>query len=146
MEVAQQRHNEPIWMILSRILYVWCLVFYRQAMRYLKGGRLFGCMRLEGDFHFGFESVLGAFNMKHNCQTWETRSHKKQNKLPCTAATHCNQSIQVLSGNAQWTQSFNVLSACPSLRKKYCRPGLVLSYMEKQWDNSKAVGSLSRCD
>ena len=30
-------------------------------MRYLKGGRLFECMRLESVFYADFESVLGCF-------------------------------------------------------------------------------------
>ena len=94
MEVAQQRHNEPIWMILSRILYVWCLVFYRQAMRYLKGGRLFEYVRLECVFMLTLSPCLGAFHMKHSSQSWETCFGKKASMYSCYSLQSSNTSVK----------------------------------------------------
>ena len=68
-------------------------------MRYLKGGRLFECMRLESVFYADFESVLGCF--PHETLLPIMRNMLRKKKLPCKAATHCNQAIQVLNGIAQ---------------------------------------------
>ena len=104
----------------ARSLQTWAGPFlYGEAMRYLKGGRLFECMRLESVF------LCWLWVRAWVLSTWNTapnhEEHASEKKLPCTAATHCNQAIQVLNGIAQWTQSYDVCSRIPA--QQHCRPG-----------------------
>ena len=114
MEVARQRHNEPIWMILVGILYVWCLVFYRQAMRSLKGGRLFEYMRWESVFFIlAIEALLGACNMRHSSQSWETWLKKKSYHVQLLLIAM----DQYRCGMEVHNQRNHLISPCPSLCK-----------------------------
>ena len=103
------------------------IVLYGEAMRNLKGGRLFEYVRLESVF-----LLLWFWVCAWVLSRWNTAPNREKHawkKLPCTAATHCNQSIQMLNGIAQRTQSFNLCLRIPS--QHHCRPGRRPRYFSK---------------
>ena len=141
MEVAQPRHNRPIWMILWTILYVCCHVLYGLAMRYLKGGRLFEYMRLESIL-----LLLWFWVCSRVLSTWNaTLSHEKHD----AARKKYHVQLLLIATDELWGDRSGPTKTrrtdMNELGRNFCTCGVLYS-IDRQCDLPKAVGSLSTCD